>query len=92
MTTTTNNVHELAPLAFDGAWIAETRDTVTDQFDCGLCLDFGYLDGLGPCPRCDPDGYAEHAYYVAQERRSGLDGVDPWQDTRQGRNVVWGLA
>lgn len=28
--------------------------------DCALCLDFGHLGDLGPCPWCDPDHYAEH--------------------------------
>ncbi|MEQ4205785.1 hypothetical protein [Actinopolymorpha sp. B9G3] len=27
---------------------------------CGVCLDFGALPGLGPCPACRPDAYTEH--------------------------------
>lgn len=73
MTTTTQN------------WIDETRETVTDEFDCGVCLDFGYLDGLGPCPHCDPDGYAEHVYYALRQPRRGLNGTDPWS----GADVIW---
>ncbi|MQA02144.1 MAG: hypothetical protein GEV07_05265 [Streptosporangiales bacterium] len=62
------------------SWITETRETVAIEFGCGVCLDFGYLDGLGPCPHCDPDGYAEHVYYTSQEHRCGLGGADPWPD------------
>ncbi|MGH3094545.1 MAG: hypothetical protein ACRDMV_00920 [Streptosporangiales bacterium] len=29
-------------------------------FDCSVCLDFGHLGELGPCPQCCPDAYAEH--------------------------------
>ncbi|MQA05598.1 MAG: hypothetical protein GEV07_23730 [Streptosporangiales bacterium] len=60
------------------SWIDETREAVAWEFDCGVCLDFGYLDGLGPCPHCDPDGYAEHVYYASQQHRWGLGGEDPW--------------
>lgn len=60
-------------------WIDETRATVAVEFNCGVCLDFGYLDGLGPCPHCDPDGYAEHCYYATRITCYGLDGPDPWR-------------
>jgi hypothetical protein len=30
---------------------------------CGVCLDFGHLNDLGPCPWCEPD--AENAHYLA---------------------------
>jgi len=66
----------------DDTWIEETRVAVAAGYSCGVCLDFGYLDGLGPCPHCDPDGYAEHVYYALREQRSGLDGTDPWADDR----------
>ncbi|MGH3504095.1 MAG: hypothetical protein ACRDQA_24845 [Nocardioidaceae bacterium] len=29
-------------------------------YDCPVCLDFGNLDGLGPCPQCRADAYAEY--------------------------------
>lgn len=63
-----------------GSWIEETRETIAEWFECGVCLDFGYLDGLGPCPHCDPDGYAEHVYYELRQPRSGLEGINPWLD------------
>ncbi|MGH3500573.1 MAG: hypothetical protein ACRDQA_06710 [Nocardioidaceae bacterium] len=28
-------------------------------FDCPVCLDFGHLANLGPCPQCRPDADAE---------------------------------
>ncbi|MQA78108.1 MAG: hypothetical protein GEV10_06465 [Streptosporangiales bacterium] len=74
-------------ITLDGSWIEETRETVMDGFDCGVCLDFGYLDGLGPCPHCDPDGYAEHVHCATQARpQFGLDGADPWADSP---DLVW---
>lgn len=30
---------------------------------CGVCLDFGHLNDLGPCPWCEPD--TENAHYLA---------------------------
>lgn len=45
----------------------------TDQHSCGVCLDFGYLPDVGPCPRCRPDEYAEYILLWArdaQERES----------------------
>lgn len=88
MTTNTDN-DELAALLLDGSWIDETRQAVADGFACGVCLDFGYLDGLGPCPHCDPDGYAEHAFYAAQEHRTGIDGIDPWPGTGKRADILW---
>lgn len=76
-------------------WIDDTRETVAARFDCGVCLDFGYLDGLGPCPHCDPDGYAEYVFHASQERRSELGGVDPWSHTETrilGPHVAQGLS
>ena len=29
-------------------------------YECPVCLDFGHLGELGPCPQCCPDAHAEH--------------------------------
>lgn len=34
---------------------------------CGVCLDFGHLENLGPCPWCDPDSENEHYLQIAAE-------------------------
>jgi len=31
-----------------------------DVAACGVCLGFGYLPDVGPCPRCRPGEYAEY--------------------------------
>jgi hypothetical protein len=35
--------------------------------ECGICLDFGHLENLGPCPWCDPDAENEHYLQVAAD-------------------------
>jgi hypothetical protein len=75
---------ELVPVLLDGSWISPTRERVAMEFDCMVCLDFGHLDGIGPCPACDPDGYAEHVLELASGIRFGLDGEDPWADKAVG--------
>jgi hypothetical protein len=32
---------------------------------CRICLDFGHLENLGPCPQCDPDRHAEYVVELA---------------------------
>jgi hypothetical protein len=34
---------------------------------CGVCLDFGYLPDVGPCPRCRPGEYAEYILMWARD-------------------------
>jgi hypothetical protein len=37
-------------------------------------LDFGELEGLGPCPDCRPDAHAEHVLAeLASARKEGAD-------------------
>lgn len=79
-----DNGGELVPVLLDGSWINQTRERVAVEFDCLVCLDFGYLDGIGPCPSCDPDGYAEHVEELAMATRFDQDGEDPWADTAVG--------
>ncbi|MGH3501373.1 MAG: hypothetical protein ACRDQA_10875 [Nocardioidaceae bacterium] len=35
-------------------------------FDCPVCLDFGYLANLGPCPQCRPAAHAEHIAHLVE--------------------------
>ena len=35
--------------------------------ECGVCLDFGHLEHLGPCPWCEPDAENEHYLAIAAE-------------------------
>ena len=44
---------------------AQDEPAGPDGFGCGQCLDFGDLPGLGPCPYCNPDGFAEYLAMVA---------------------------
>ena len=46
----------------------DERAAIANGHGCGLCLDFGYLSGLGPCPRCRADGHAEHLLATARSR------------------------
>ena len=36
------------------------RPETPTAHQCGVCLDFGYLPDVGPCPRCHSDQYAEY--------------------------------
>ncbi|MGW5361563.1 hypothetical protein [Actinopolymorpha pittospori] len=38
-------------------------------YSCGLCLDFGDLANLGPCPDCAPDEFTEYLALVASTVR-----------------------
>lgn len=82
--TTQDNGAELVPVLLDGAWIEQTRERIGLEFDCGVCLDFGHLDGIGPCPACDPDGYADHVDELAMAARFDFGGDDPWADRAVG--------
>lgn len=46
--------------------------TVDTRPGCGVCLDFGHLENLGPCPWCDPDAEAEYYLEVAAEIAAGM--------------------
>ena len=41
-------------------------DAISAGLGCGLCLDFGSLPDLGPCPRCRVDEHTEHLIATAQ--------------------------
>ena len=43
----------------------DERHAIANGFGCGLCLDFGYLSGVGPCPRCKADEHAEQLLDIA---------------------------
>lgn len=82
--TTHNHTEATVPVLLDTSWVDHTRQRVAVEFDCGLCLDFGQLDGIGPCPACDPDGYADHIDALAMAARFDFDGEDPWPATGTG--------
>lgn len=46
-----------------------------DGYGCGVCLDFGHLEDLGPCPACEPDAADEHLLRLA-----GVLVVRAWLD------------
>ena len=48
-----------------------TKQTV----QCWTCLDFGDLPGLGPCPDCRPDSYAEHVLAELASQQPTAKGV-----------------
>jgi len=48
-----------------------TKQTV----ECWTCLDFGDLPGLGPCPECRPDSYAEHVLGQLASQQPTAKGV-----------------
>ena len=53
----------------DDYWIdltVDERQALLDGYGCGICLDFRAVDGIGPCPRCNPDGHTEHLLATAQ--------------------------
>jgi hypothetical protein len=55
--------------ARDDYWMAlagDERQALLDGYGCGLCLDFATVYGIGPCPRCNPDGHTEHLIATAQ--------------------------
>lgn len=80
----TQDSSELVPVLIDGSWINETREQVAMEFECRVCLDFGELDGIGPCPACDPDAYVEHIEELAMAARFDRGGEDPWTDKAVG--------
>jgi len=54
--------HTVAPTTFAD----DEAQATADGYMCGLCLDFAHLDGLGPCPHCEPDAHLEHILATAQ--------------------------
>ena len=49
-------------------------------FGCWTCLDFADLPGIGPCPDCRPDAYAEHVLACVDRlaaRRQPWPDLDP---------------
>ncbi|MGH8879287.1 MAG: hypothetical protein ACRD0P_18410, partial [Stackebrandtia sp.] len=55
---------------------------------CSVCLDFGDLPGMGPCPTCRSDAYAEHictidAQNQASKQTRQFQQVNPKLQTRR---------
>lgn len=48
-------------------------NTNTDDW-CRVCLGFGYLPDLGPCPGCRLAAYADYALYLTACREASVLG------------------
>ena len=48
------------PRTTSHTWTVDEIAALDAGHGCGLCLDDGYLPGLGPCEACRPDAFVEY--------------------------------
>lgn len=69
------------------SWITDQDAAEQAGYGCGLCLDFGHLEGLGSCPACRRPEFDEHLVEVAVRLTN-----DTWAEEHDGDPLGWCAA